>query len=78
MPQRRIPRMEKDNEQEVIVCDCINKPMRAETLSFFLIFVKKVYIMRAGFVGGREINPINPARPRGFSNKNMAAMANFV
>jgi len=46
--------------------------------SFFLIFVKKLYTMRAGFVGGREINPINPARPRGFSNKNMAAMANFV
>jgi hypothetical protein len=31
-----------------------------------LIFVKKVYIIGADFVGGHEINPINPARPRGF------------
>jgi len=43
----------------------------------YLIFAKKAYIMRAGFVGGHEINPMNPARPRGFPIK-YAAMANFV
>ena len=45
---------------------------------FFLIFHNFFYTMRADFVGGRDVNPINPARPRGFLNKNMAAMANFV
>jgi hypothetical protein len=54
------------------------KVKRGGCPAFFLHSLNFFYIMRAGFVGGREISPINPARPRGFFNKNMAAMANFV